>query len=53
MTELAKGKYDKMIEERLIPQNRWGFPDDVGKTAAALAKGNFPYSTGQVIMVDG
>jgi NAD(P)-dependent dehydrogenase (short-subunit alcohol dehydrogenase family) len=34
-------------------QSRWGFPDDVGKAVAALARGDFPFSTGQVVMVDG
>jgi NAD(P)-dependent dehydrogenase (short-subunit alcohol dehydrogenase family) len=53
MTSGVKGKYDKLIEEGLMLQKRWGYPDDVGKAVAALASGSFPYSTGQVIMVDG
>lgn len=53
MTAGAKEKYDKLIAQGLTVQNRWGFPDDVGKAVAALASGAFPYSTGQVIMVDG
>jgi NAD(P)-dependent dehydrogenase (short-subunit alcohol dehydrogenase family) len=53
MTAGAKAKYDKLIGEGLTVQKRWGFPDDVGKVVAALASGAFPYSTGQVIMVDG
>lgn len=53
MTAGAKAKYDKLIGEGLTVQKRWGFPDDVGKVVAALASGSFPYSTGQVIMVDG
>jgi len=53
MTSGVKEKYDKMIEEGLCVQKRWGYPDDVGKAAAALASENFPYSTGQIIMVDG
>ena len=53
MTSGAKAKYDKLIAEGLTVQKRWGFPDDVGKVVAALASGSFPYSTGQVIMVDG
>jgi 3-oxoacyl-[acyl-carrier protein] reductase len=53
MTSGVKGKYDKLIEEGLTVQKRWGYPDDVGKAVAALASGSFPYSTGQVIMVDG
>jgi 3-oxoacyl-[acyl-carrier protein] reductase len=53
MTAGAKEKYDKLIDEGLTVQRRWGFPEDVGKVVAALASGSFPYSTGQVIMVDG
>lgn len=53
MTSGVQGKYDKMIADGLTVQKRWGFPDDVGKAVAALASGAFPYSTGQVIMVDG
>lgn len=53
MTAGAKEKYDKLIAEGLTVQRRWGLPDDVGKVVAALASGSFPYSTGQVIMVDG
>lgn len=53
MTAGAKEKYDKLIGEGLTVQKRWGFPEDVGKVVAALASGSFPYSTGQVIMVDG
>ena len=53
MTTGVKEKYDKLIEEGLTVQKRWGYPDDVGKAVGALALGNFPYSTGQVIMIDG
>jgi NAD(P)-dependent dehydrogenase (short-subunit alcohol dehydrogenase family) len=53
MTAGVKEKYDRLLENDLCVQARWGEPDDVGKVAASLAEGNFPYSTGQVIMVDG
>lgn len=53
MTAGVTEKYDKLIEGGLCVQKRWGFPDDVGKAVAALARADFPYSTGQVIMVDG
>jgi len=53
MTAGVKDKYDRLINEGLSVQKRWGYPDDVGKAVSALAMGNFPYSTGQVIMVDG
>lgn len=53
MTAGVKVKYDKLIEEGLTVQKRWGYPEDVGKAVSALALDHFPYSTGQVIMVDG
>lgn len=53
MTAGVKGKYDQLISEGLCVQKRWGMPKDVGSAVAALTRGDFPYSTGQVIMVDG
>ncbi|MFN8255048.1 MAG: 3-ketoacyl-ACP reductase [Bacteroidales bacterium] len=53
MTSGVKEKYDHLIANGLCVQPRWGQPHDVGKVVAALALGYFPYSTGQVIMVDG
>lgn len=53
MTAGVKEKYDKLIEDGLCVQKRWGESSDVGRAIASLAKGDFMYSTGQVIMVDG
>jgi NAD(P)-dependent dehydrogenase (short-subunit alcohol dehydrogenase family) len=53
MTEGVKAKYDKLIGEGLTPIKRWGTPEDVGKAVAALAQGALPFSTGDVINVDG
>ena len=53
MTAKVKDKYDKLISEGLIPQNRWGLPEDVGKAVAGIAQGNFNYSTGMVFEVSG
>ncbi|NOY96896.1 MAG: 3-ketoacyl-ACP reductase [Chlorobi bacterium] len=53
MTSGVKQKYDKLIEDGLCIQKRWGLPEDVGKVAAAMAIGYLPYSTGQVVLVDG
>lgn len=53
MTAGVTAKYDDLISKGLCVQPRWGFPDDVGKAVASLARGDLPYSTGQVIMVDG
>jgi NAD(P)-dependent dehydrogenase (short-subunit alcohol dehydrogenase family) len=37
----------------LCLQKRWGFPEDIGRAVAMLARGDLPYSTGQVILIDG
>jgi NAD(P)-dependent dehydrogenase (short-subunit alcohol dehydrogenase family) len=39
MTAPVREKYDKLIAQGTVPQKRWGFPEDVGKAVAALAKG--------------
>jgi NAD(P)-dependent dehydrogenase (short-subunit alcohol dehydrogenase family) len=53
MTAGVTEKYDKLIEGGLTVQKRWGQPEDVGKAVLALVLGYLPYSTGQVLMVDG
>jgi NAD(P)-dependent dehydrogenase (short-subunit alcohol dehydrogenase family) len=53
MTAGVREKYDKMIAEGLLVQPRWGEIEDIGKAAAMLARGDLPYSTGQIILVDG
>lgn len=53
MTSAVKGKYDAMIADGLLPQGRWGTAEDVGRAVASLVRGDFPYSAGAVIDVDG
>lgn len=53
MTAGVTEKYNKLIEEGLTVQKRWGTPEDVGKAVLALVAGYLSYSTGQVLMVDG
>jgi NAD(P)-dependent dehydrogenase (short-subunit alcohol dehydrogenase family) len=53
MTAAVKERYDKLIEEGLTIQGRWGLPEDVGRAVAMLVRGDLTYSTGQVVMVDG
>lgn len=53
MTGPVKEKYDKLIAEGLTPLPRWGEPSDVGKAVAAIAMDLLPFSTGEVINVDG
>jgi 3-oxoacyl-[acyl-carrier protein] reductase len=53
MTAAVQEKYDRLIAEGLIPQKRWGFPEDVARAVASLARGDFAYSTGLVVEVSG
>ncbi len=54
LTSGVKEKYDRMIfQEGLTPLRRWGQPEDIGKAVLAIAQGLLPYSTGEVINVDG
>ncbi len=53
MTSGVKDKYDKLIAEGLTPIRRWGTPDDVARAVCACATGALPFSTGEVINVDG
>ncbi|MBL8026340.1 MAG: 3-ketoacyl-ACP reductase [Fibrobacteres bacterium] len=53
MTAGVKEKYDKLIGDGLLPIKRWGLPEDIAKAVIAVANGYLPYSTGEVINVDG
>ncbi|QEG24914.1 3-ketoacyl-ACP reductase [Mariniblastus fucicola] len=54
MTSGVTEKYDNLINNtELLVEKRWGVPEDIGKLAAAMARGDMPYASGQVIYVDG
>ena len=53
MTGPVVEKYNKLIQEGLVPQKRWGLPEDIGRTVAVMVKGDLGFSTGAVINVDG
>jgi NAD(P)-dependent dehydrogenase (short-subunit alcohol dehydrogenase family) len=53
MTGPVREPYDRRIADGLTPIRRWGTPADVGRAVAALAAGALPFSTGEVIHVDG
>jgi 3-oxoacyl-[acyl-carrier protein] reductase len=53
MTGPVKEKYDHLIAGGLTPIQRWGLPEDVAKAVAAIAQDLLPFSTGEVINVDG
>jgi len=45
--------YNKKLAEGMAPINRWGKAEEVGRAIAAIARGDFPFSTGEVFHVDG
>ncbi|MBQ7338646.1 MAG: 3-ketoacyl-ACP reductase [Clostridia bacterium] len=53
MTAVVKEKYDKLIAEGLVPQARWGLPEDIAKAILSLVDGTLGYTTGQSLIVDG
>jgi 3-oxoacyl-[acyl-carrier protein] reductase len=53
MTAGVRDKYDRLIEAGLVPQARWGYPDDIARAIVALAGGAFAFSQGQIIDIDG
>lgn len=53
MTSVVHAAYDERIAGGLVPAARWGTAEDVGRAAAALLRGDFAFSTGAVITVDG
>lgn len=53
MTAVRQEHYDRMIAQGLSPINRWGAPQEVGRTVATLAAAGLPFSTGEVVHADG
>jgi NAD(P)-dependent dehydrogenase (short-subunit alcohol dehydrogenase family) len=53
MTSGVHESYDRRIADGLVPEARWGQPEDVGRAVAALLRGDMPYATGSIINVDG
>lgn len=53
MTAGVKDKYEALFAEGIVPQNRWGTPEDVGRAVKAFLMGDFPFSTGSIVYADG
>lgn len=53
MTAGVTDKYDALIAAGLTLERRWGTPDDVAAAVAALIRGDIPYATGQILVIDG
>jgi NAD(P)-dependent dehydrogenase (short-subunit alcohol dehydrogenase family) len=53
MTAPVRAKYDRLFSQGFAPIRRWGQPADVAKAVAAIVLDYLPYSTGEIINVDG
>ncbi len=53
MTAGVRDRYDRLIADGLTLEGRWGMPADVGRAVAALVRGDIPYATGAVLILDG
>ena len=53
MTAGVREKYDGLIAGGLLLEKRWGTPADVGIAVCILARGELPYASGSVLVVDG
>jgi 3-oxoacyl-[acyl-carrier protein] reductase len=53
MTSAVREKYDALLASGLVPQMRWGTPEDVGRAVGSVISGDLAFSTGAVIPVDG
>ncbi|UCC28879.1 MAG: 3-ketoacyl-ACP reductase [Phycisphaerales bacterium] len=51
--EHVRDYYNDKLAKGMAPINRWGKPEEVGLAVAAIAKGHFPFSTGNVFHTDG
>jgi 3-oxoacyl-[acyl-carrier protein] reductase len=53
MTAVVRDVYDRRIADGLVPEGRWGQPEDVGRAVATLLRGDLPYATGTIVHIDG
>lgn len=45
--------YDAKLAAGMTPINRWGKPEEVARAVGAIARGDFPFTTGMVFHIDG
>jgi NAD(P)-dependent dehydrogenase (short-subunit alcohol dehydrogenase family) len=53
MTAPSRDQYSQLIAQGLTPIRRWGTPADIGQVVVALVTGAIPFSTGEIMNVDG
>lgn len=52
LTAPVKARYDTSIPQ-IVPAKRWGYPGDIAQVIVPLVRGDFAFSTGAQIPVDG
>jgi NAD(P)-dependent dehydrogenase (short-subunit alcohol dehydrogenase family) len=57
-TDMTSGEatrlyYNAQLSSGMTPINRWGKPEEVARAVGAIARGDFPFSTGTTFDVDG
>ena len=53
MTAVVLERYRRLVSQGFTPIRRLGLPQDVALACVAIVEGHFPFSTGEVINVDG
>lgn len=53
MTLPATAYYDQLIADGLVPQGRWGYPEDIASTVRVMAEGKLVYTCGLPVAIDG
>jgi 3-oxoacyl-[acyl-carrier protein] reductase len=54
MTSAVHERYDDLISNQgLVPLKRWGKPSEVAAIVTSIAEGALPFSTGEIVYVDG
>ena len=52
-SQTVRDYYNEKLAEGMSPINRWGKPEEVARAVGAIARGDFPFTTGAVFHVDG
>ena len=54
MTAAVHAKYEQLIQQgETVPMRRWGTPADVGRAVRSIVQGDWPFTTGDAIHIDG
>ena len=54
MTAAVHAKYEQLIQQgQAVPMRRWGTPADVGRAVRSIVQGDWPFTTGDAIHIDG